>query len=225
MHIFLILILFLILPFASVGQDKFNGYYEPYIELGFDITENYALEFTVEERTILYDEESFKFKVQQIDLSHSSKLKLDDKNSFAVGIQYRFEENFIKSEENELRITEEYTYSFQPKATDFEFRIRAEQRLTSSAISHRFRYNFAASRSLKGQNIDRGEAYITGDLETLLTLAKAYLPEYEQRIGAGIGWAFSNFLKLEFVTEYRLADFTKNITHKLFFITGIKLTL
>lgn len=225
MHILRILTLILIGPLGCVAQEKFNGYYEPYIELGYDVTEKYAHMFTVEERTIWYDNESFKLKVQQIDLSHFSKMKLNDKNAIAIGLQYRFEENFVDGEKNELRFTEEYTYSIQPQATEYEFRLRAEQRITSSSTSHRFRYNVAASRSLKGQKIDSGEAYIIGDLETLLTLAKTTKPEYEQRIGVGIGWALNDLIKLELVTEYRLVDFTEDPGHELYFITGMKFSL
>ena len=91
------------------GQNKFNGFYEPYIKLDYDVSKNFSQEFILEERTIWYDDESFKFDVKQIDLAHFSKLKLSDKNAVAVGIQYRFRENFDKNKENELRFTEEYT--------------------------------------------------------------------------------------------------------------------
>ena len=81
------------------GQNKFNGFYEPYIKLDYDVSKNFSQEFILEERTIWYDDESFKFDVKQIDLAHFSKLKLSDKNAVAVGIQYRFRENFDKNKE------------------------------------------------------------------------------------------------------------------------------
>jgi len=179
----------------------------------------------VEERTILYADESFMIDIKQLDLSHFSTLELDDKNALAVGLQYRFEENFVTGEENELRFTEEYKYSIQPNANEFEHRLRAEQRITSSSTSHRFRYNFAITRAFKGKEIDTGEAYIIGDLETLLTVANTSKPEYEQRIGAGEGWVLSDFIKLEMVTEYRLDDFTQDLGHEFFLVTGMKFTL
>jgi len=208
-----------------VAQENFKAYYEPYIELEYDVTENYSHEFSVEERTILYADESFMIDIKQLDLSHFSTLELDDKNALAVGLQYRFEENFVTGEENELRFTEEYKYSIQPNATEFEHRLRAEQRITSSSTSHRFRYNFAITRAFKGKEIDTGEAYIIGDLETLLTVANTSKPEYEQRIGAGVGWVLSDFIKLEMVTEYRLDDFTQDLGHEFFLVTGMKFTL
>ena len=210
---------------SSFGQEKFNGFYEPYIKLDYDVSKKFSQEFILEERTIWYDDQSFKFEVKQIDLAHFSKLKLSDKNAVSVGIQYRFRENFDKDKENELRFTEEYTYTTKPKATEFEHRIRAEQRITSSETSHRFRYNFAFKRSFNGTEIKKGNAYMIGDLETLLTVAKTSKPEYEQRIGAGVGFAVSDLMKIELVAEYRLSDFTQNLVHELYFVTGLKISL
>lgn len=222
----LIFIVFLFMgTVISVAQENFKGYYEPYIALEYDVTENYSHGFTVEERTIWYADESFTIDVKQLDLSHFSKMGLDDKNALAVGLQYRFEENFVTGEENELRFTEEYTYTSQPNAIEFEHRLRTEQRITSSSTSHRFRYNFAITRSFKGPKIDTRQAYIIGDLETLLTVANTTKPEYEQRIGAGVGLVLSDSIKLELVTEYRLVDFTQNLGHELFLVTGMKFTL
>lgn len=225
MKTLLTIVFIIVSTIASFGQDKFNGYYEPYIELGYGLGKNYSQEFTIEERTFWYDNESFTFQVKQLDLAHFSRLKLNDKNSVAIGLQYRFEENFVKDEENELRFTEEYTYTTQPNATEYEHRLRAEQRLTSSSTSHRFRYNIAVSRSFKGSRIETGDAYMIGDLETLLTVANNIKPEYEQRIGAGVGWVLSDLVKIELVTEYRLTDFTQNLGHELYLVTGMKIAL
>lgn len=210
---------------TSVGQERFSGYFEPYIQLQYDVTENYSHEFTIEERTVLYDDDSFKVAVKQLDLSHFSTRTLDDKNALAIGVQYRFEENFVTDEENELRFTEEYKYSVQPNIMKFEHRLRAEQRFNVSSTSHRFRYNFAVTRAFQGSKVDIGEAYIIGDLETLLTVSNSSKPKYEQRIGAGVGLVLNANIKLELITEYRMADFTQDLGHELFLVTGMKFTL
>lgn len=212
---------------TSVGmaQEKFTGYYEPYLKLEYDVAKKYSHEFTVENRTYWYDDEAFRTRVKQLDLAHFSSYELNANNAWAVGLQYRFEENFGANEGNELRFTEEYTYTTKPRATEFKHRVRAEQRITSSLTSHRFRYNFAITRSFKGAKIDTGEAYFTGNLETLLTVANNNAPDYEQRIGAGIGWALTDFAELELVTEYRCGDFTKDLGHELFLVTGLNFKL
>ena len=211
--------------FYSLAQEKFNGFYEPYIKVEYDVTKRFSQEFILEDRTIWYDKESVTFEIKQVDIAHFSKLKLNDKNAIALGLQYRFRENFADDKENELRFTEEYSFSTKPKATEFEHRLRAEQRFTPSETSHRFRYNFAVTRSFNGSEIKKGNAYMIGDLETLLTVAKTSKPEYEQRIGAGIGWVLSDLMKIEVVTEYRLSDFTQNLVHELYLVTGMKISL
>lgn len=215
----------LIGTFSSFAQENFNGFYEPYIKVGYDVTKNFSQEFILEDRTIWYNKESVTFEIKQVDIAHFSTLKFNDQNAVAVGVQYRFRENFANDKENELRFTEEYTFSTKPKATEFEHRLRAEQRFTPSETSHRFRYNFAVTRSFNGSEIKKGNAYMIGDLETLLTVAKTAKPQYEQRIGAGVGWALSDVMKIEVVTEYRLSDFTQNLVHELYFVTGMKISL
>ena len=210
---------------ASLGQDRFTAFYEPYIKLSYDVGENYSHDFVFEERTIWYDNKSFMFSVKQIDLAHFSTFKLDDKNALAVGVQYRFRDNFADKNQNELRVTEEYTYSTQPNVTEYENRFRIEQRITSSLTSHRFRYNFAVTRPFKESKINAGDAYMIGDLETLLMVARNIKPEFEQRIGAGVGWVISDLLKIELVTEYRLTDFAQKLGNELYIVTAIKVTL
>ena len=211
--------------FASFCQNKFTGYYEPYIKLGYEVGKNFSQELIFEERNNWYDKKAFTFKIKQVDLAHFSKLRLNDKNLVAVGVQYRFRENFAKDKENEIRFTEEYTYTTQPIEIEFKHRLRVEQRITSSSTSHRFRYNFAVSRSFKGSKIKTGVGYMIGDLETLLTVSEGLKPEYEQRIGTGVGLALSDLVKIELVTEYRLNDFTQNLGHELYIVTGLMIAL
>lgn len=225
MHRMLLTILIVANTVATRAQEKFTGYYEPYIQLDYDLTENYSHEFTIEDLAYWYHDKGFKVNVKQLDLAHFSSFKLKGNNAVSLGLQYRFEENFGGEEENELRFTEEYTYTTRPYATEFEHRVRAEQRIARSTTSYRFRYSFTITRSFKGAEIDTGEAFFVGNLETLLTVANAIDPEYEQRIGVGIGWALTNFVDLELVAEYRLDDFTRVLEHELFFVTGLNFNL
>ena len=73
--------------------------------------------------------------------------------------------------------------------------------------------------------IKTGVGYIIGDLETLLTFFEGFKPEYEQRIGAGVGLALSDLVKIELVTEYRLNDFTQNLGNELYVVTGLMIAL
>lgn len=222
----ILLFIFILIGTLSIfGQKKFTGFYEPSINLGYDVTKKFSQEFNLENRTTWYGEEGARFDVKQIDIAHFSKLRLNKKNSVAVGLQYRFRENFEKDKENELRFTEEYTYTTKPNDVEFKQRLRTEQRITPSETVHRFRYNFGITRSFKGTKIKTGDAYIIGDLETLLSVSKKSKPDYEQRVAAGLGLVLSDLLKIETTAEYRLTDFTQNLGHELYFVTGLKISL
>lgn len=221
----LIMILFFATVVVSRGQEKFTGNYEPFIQLEYDLSENYSHEFTIEGRVHWYEKEEFKFQTKQIDLAHFSTYKLNKKNAVALGIQYRFEENFGGNDENEIRITEEYEFTNEGENIEWEHRMRAEQRFAGSTTSHRFRYKFEIKKALFSKEEKTGGMFLTGSLETLLTVAKDETPEYEQRIAAGTGWPLNNFTELEFGLEYRLDNFTQNLEHELLIVTGINFNL
>ena len=96
----------------------------------------------------------------------------------------------------------------KPKATEFEHRVRVEQRITSLEVSHRFRYNFAGCRAFSRFEIKTRNAYMIGDLETLLTVVKTSKTEYEQRFAAGVGFVLSDFviLKVKFYGKLLFLD-------------------
>ncbi|MCK0115231.1 DUF2490 domain-containing protein [Gelidibacter sp. F63206] len=172
-----------------------------------------------------YDEKDYKFHVKQLDLAHFSSLKLNDNHKLALGVQYRFEDNFGGNDQNELRFTEEYKYEILRGETEFEHRLRVEQRFAGSLTSHRFRYKFGITHPLN-PNLKDGEGiHLIAILESLLTVSDASKPEYEQRISGGIGWPLTTYAELELGMQYRLDDFTQNLGHELFFVTGLNFKL
>lgn len=217
--------LFIILTFffATVGisQEKFTGNYEPIIGLEYDLNEIYSHEFSIEGRINWYDEKDYNFHVKQLDLAHFSSLKLNDNNKLALGVQYRFEENFGGNDQNELRFTEEYKYIISRGITKLKHRVRLEQRFAGSLTSHRFRYKFGISQPLNPNMNDGNGIYLSASLESLLTVSNAFRPEYEQRISGGIGWPLTKHAELDLGIQYRLDDFTQNLGHELFFVTGL----
>jgi hypothetical protein len=62
------------------------------------------------------------------------------------------------------------------------YRVRAEQRITDKPTIHRFRYRFAIDFPLQGEALDVGERYAVFSAKSLLSVAKALLPEYDQRV-------------------------------------------
>lgn len=216
--------MFLIVP-NGWAQEKFNGNFEPFIELEYNLTKNFSQEFSIEGRVKWYDKKDYMFKAKQLDVAHFSSFQLNNNHDLALGIQYRFEENFGGSDENELRLTEEYTYEVERGNTELENRLRVEQRFASTFTSHRFRYKFEIHQALNPNKFNRNDITLSGNLETLLTISKTSKAEYEQRIGAELGWPITPYVALEIGIEYRLDDFTGDLGHELFIVTGISLKL
>lgn len=223
-NLFFIACAFLVFT-SSKAQEKFTGNYEPYIKLEYKVTGVYSHKFIVEERINWYSKENLNANITQLDLAHFSTFKLSDKSALALGVQFRFEENFDKTQENELRFTEEYKYSYKIQNSKIQHRLRSEQRITTSSTSHRIRYKWGLTYPLKRNKINLSKIYVIANLETLLTLSQFKKPKYQQRIGTGIGWYLNKFTKLELVAEYRLDDFANNLDHELFLVTGVNLNL
>lgn len=213
-----LLILSLLLSTTSLAQAEFKGHYEAFVQLEYDLSEKFSQEFTIESRFNWYDDHRWKLKIKQIDLAHFTSYKINQKHDVALGIQYRFEENFEKDEHNELRLTEQYKYEMDLTSVKMQHRIRAEQRF-SAETSHRYRYKIEITRNLNDA------ISISGALETLLTVSKNSKPEYEQRIAAEINLRINDFTELELGTEYRLDDFTANLGHEFFLVSGVKFKL
>ncbi|SDX48967.1 Protein of unknown function [Aequorivita viscosa] len=221
----IIIIFFYFISVTGISQEKFTGSYEPFIEVGYAVSKLYSQEFSVEGRFHWYDAEVYKFQAKQVDLAHFSSFKLNTNNELALGLKYRFEENFGGDDKNEIRLVEEYKYEIDTERNKLEHRIRAEQRFSGSLTSHRFRYKFEASQLLGTEKRNTDNIYLIGNLETLVTISKIYKPSYEQRFTTGIGVPFTAFTEFEFGLQYRIDDFTQEVTHELFFISGLKLDL
>lgn len=176
-------------------------------------------------RTYLFQEEEFQFKVRQLDVSHFSNLKIRGNQSIGFGVQYRFRETFENDKSNELRFTQQYNITHKYRSLRFGDRFRSEQRITTSKTIHRFRYRLALDFPLQGVQLDVGESYFIVSTESLLSVAKASRPEYDQRITAQLGWLLSEKTKLQLGSEYRFENYTQNTENVFFILTGLILSL
>ncbi|WP_240905043.1 DUF2490 domain-containing protein [Flagellimonas oceani] len=221
------LIVLLLLPLATVGaQTNLTGYWQPQVAANYKVTGTYSHNFSLASRNYIYDDEALTLRVRQLDLAHFSKLKVRDDQSIAFGIQYRFRNNFEKSRENELRLTQQYNITNKPFAIRYGHRVRTEQRITNSLTTHRFRYRFAVDFPLMGEKLNVGEPYFVGSLENLLSVAKNNSPEYDARLSGQIGWELNRGLKLQMGVEYRMEDYSSSLPQNiLFLLTSAQLSL
>ncbi len=206
------------------AQENFTGYLQPQVALNYDVTPFYSHNFSAQNRNYFYEDENSRLQVRQLDLSHFSNLKIRDNQSMALGVMYRFRENFDDGP-NELRFTQQYNITQKKFVVRYGHRFRTEQRITDVMTTHRFRYRFSIDFPLLGERIDIGEPYLVGNLETLLSLARSQGPQYDQRLTLNLGWLLNKETKLQVGTEYRFEDFTVETENVLFLLTTLNFSL
>lgn len=217
---------FALLGFQSLlAQENLTGYFQPNIALNYKVTDNYKHNFSLAKRSFIFEDEASTFRVRQLDLVHFSNLKIRDNQSIALGIQYRFRENFESSRSNELRLTQQYNLTSKPRIVRYGHRFRSEQRITSNLTIYRFRYRITLDFPLQGEQLDIGEPYFVGNLEALLSVANKNLPEYDQRFTANFGWLLGEKTKLQTGLEYRFEDYTHETSSIFFVLTSLILSL
>lgn len=207
------------------AQQDFTTYFQPQIALNYKVSTGYSHNFSIGQRNYVYDKSDLQFKTRQIDLVHFSKLKIQDNQSLALGIQYRIRENFEPGKGNELRLTQQYNITSKPRVARLGHRVRSEQRITSALTIHRFRYRFAVDFPLNGEQLDIGEAYVVTSTESLLSVANGQGPEFDQRITGNIGWLLREKTKMQFGLEYRAENYGQHTQKILFLNANLVLSL
>lgn len=219
-------LLFILLFFGTISaQDNLTGYWQPQFAINYDVTGVYSHNFSVANRNYIIDDSEVLLKVRQIDLAHFSKLSIKDNQSIALGVQYRFRNNFDGGE-NELRLTQQYNVTNKPFSVRYGHRFRSEQRITTPLTTHRFRYRFAVDFPLKGEKLDMGEPYFVGSFENLLSVAKGNSPQFDTRLSGQVGWRLDHGLKLQVGVEYRMEEYTSGLPQNVvFLLTSAQLAL
>lgn len=220
---YLLLILAVFITAQSQAQDKFTGYFEPAFEVSHQVDSSYKYSFAIENRNVVYDNDQLDYTVKQIDLSHLSEYQWHPEWVVGLGFQYRIESAFDTQEENELRIQEQLVYT--PEGSNFQtkHRVRVEQRLYASVSKHRLRYQLGYTFPLHEANAKK--PYLKVDTESLLEIAKTQKPEFEQRLGVGVGWSVGSKTTLQFGVEYQLEDFTQQFNHEVFLLAEVGIAL
>ncbi|WP_231555177.1 DUF2490 domain-containing protein [Cellulophaga sp. Hel_I_12] len=211
--------------FLSFAQENFTGYLEPSVAINYKVKATYSHNFTFSNRSYFFNNEAYQLKTRQIDIAHFSDLKIKSNQSIALGVQYRFRDNFEPDRENELRLTQQYNSTFKSRNIRFGHRLRSEQRIQTSLTTHRFRYRFALDFPLQGENLDMGETYLVGSTESLLSVAKATRPSFDQRITTHIGYFLSASIKIQAGMEYRLENYNQETERVLFVTSSLILAL
>ncbi|MBS9462422.1 DUF2490 domain-containing protein [Flagellimonas sp. 389] len=207
------------------SQENLTGYLQPQAAINYSLSKTYSHNLSMAKRSFFIEEGDFGARIRHVDLVHFSNLKLADNKSIALGVQYRFRNNF-EDNPNELRLTQQYNFTKRPFVIRFGHRFRAEQRITEPLTTHRFRYRFAVDFPLKGEKLNVGEPYFVGGFENLLSVAKGNSSEYDTRISGQVGWQLPGGLKVQGGIEYRMEDYTSGLPQNVvFLLTNIQLSL
>ncbi len=206
------------------AQENLTAYWQPSAAVNYAVSEIYSHNFSLQNRNYIFDDEETQLSVRQLDLVHFSNLKVQDNQSIALGVLYRFRETFYGGA-NELRLTQQYNITSKPFVVRYGHRLRTEQRITSVRVTHRFRYRFTLDLPLKGEKLDVGEPYLVSNMESLLSVAKEKQPQYDARFTLHLGWKLSEQMKLQLGVEYRTEDIAQDLQHVLFFLSALNVSL
>ena len=209
------------ISYHTMAQNDFEGLNESSFAINYKQSETYRLNFSVQSRAYIFQDEKFTYQQRQFDITHFSTLFLAYNKSISLGIRYRNRDLFDNNS-NELRITQQFNITKKNDPIRFGHRFRAEQRILDDFTIHRLRYRFAVDFPLNGLKVDIGEPYFISAMEALFSTGKATRPEWDHRTTTQIGWLLSKSFKLQFGLEYRFEAVNINTEHKLFtLVSGI----
>jgi hypothetical protein len=227
MNISCIRILVFLLLLTSYGiqaQDRTTVFHEHEFAFRRTVTKNYSTNFALSSRAFAYEDKNLLYRVQQVQLSHFSTLKLDLKHSIALGVMYRNRDLF-EGASNEIRLTQQFNRQSILKTLRFGHRFRSEQRFYDDFTAFRFRYRLALDIPLQGLKLDVDEMYFVIYNEALLTSSSSRKPEIGYRLSPSIGIQLSEKLRLEFGLELRLEALNIETSESLFFNTSVELRI
>ncbi|MFT4780807.1 MAG: hypothetical protein ACJAZK_001466 [Psychroserpens sp.] len=220
----LLVVLLLFTTFGSQAQDKTTILHEHEFALSHEFTKNYSTNFAVSSRAFTYNNDEIIYRMRQVQLSHFSTLKLDLKQSIALGLMYR-NRNLFEHSSNEIRLTQQFNRRSILKTLRFGHRFRSEQRFYDDFTAFRFRYRLALDIPLQGLKLDVDEMYFVIYNEALLTSSSSRKPEIGYRLSPSIGIQLSEKLRLEFGLELRLEALNIETSESLFFNTSVELRI
>ncbi|RDK88818.1 uncharacterized protein DUF2490 [Marinirhabdus gelatinilytica] len=164
---------------------------------------------------------SLQFNSRHLQFSGTVAYEVGFYAKLGTGIMYRFNTLEDKGNENETRITQQYTYAKPYNALRLGHRLKLDQRIKVSETTHRMRYRLSADAPLNGLSVDRGEYYGVASLETLLNISRLNKPAWDQRFTLGIGNQIFEKVKLQIDVQYRVEDFFSSNTQSLFVVTQL----
>lgn len=221
----LFLIIFLIFTVLSANaQDNFSSFLEPEISVNWNRPNRWSFNFAFGNRDIFYKNEETQFTVQHVELTHFTSYEVGFYGKVSLGLRYRFREMFNNSNQDEVRVVQQYSRERSYNRVALAHRFRLEERFRERT-TFRNRYRFSVEFPLNGDRVDKNEFFLVTETEALWSLGKYEIPSFEQRFSTSLGRSISREVKLELGTEYRLDDYTNDTAGELFFYTQLSISI
>lgn len=201
----------------SFSQSNLKGYLMPTLSVAYPINKKISQKIDLESRNFTYLNNEYQLKAKHLEILNSTKLRLSETKSAAIGVRYRVE--LDKNSENEFRLHQQYEWQ-KNKASIFQQRLRMEERIYRSQTKFRLRYKSGFAFDMESfcdvLNLSN---------ELMVELTKYARSDYEERLLAEAEWELKDKTKLAVGTQYRLSDFTHKPSHNIFITAGLTFNL
>ena len=201
-------------------QNTQSYFFENEFEVSLTLVNRWSMNFGVGSRSMLEErfdgERIFGYQHEHLELNHFTNYQTNESLLLSLGLRYRFKEIFNPIETNEIRIIEQI--KFVPINSSLFHRLRLEQRFRKNTI-HRLRYDISYWFPLD-QNFS-----LTLGTEALYAISSQLKPEAEQRFSIDLEISALKDLELELGFEYRIENYSQDLEHEFFILTGMSLNL
>ncbi len=220
----ILVLLVVLLGIKGTAQNDFEVLSESALAIRHDFSSNYNANFELSTRAFTYKDADMTYATRQVQIGHFSTLRLNLKNSIALGLMFR-NRSLFEDSSNEIRLTQQFNRKSILQTLRFGHRFRSEQRFYNAFTAFRFRYRLALDLPLQGLKLDVGETYFVVSNEALWTTSNAFRPFLEYRISPTFGLLLTERLNLEFGLELRLEKLTTTTEKSLFFNTSVEIKI
>lgn len=210
-----VLILLLAISLGLNSQSFTTGFL-PDLTLSYKANEVFKIVHKVESRYPSFDTDSETLKVnfERLDFQNFVERKVGLFSKISVGYQFRI--NY--KDNNEHRLIQQIAWSDFLRGYRLGHRFRTDQTFSLGSLPEfRFRYRLKVQLPLQGQELDKGEYYISLSDEVLWSYQSPNR-DFENRVVAKIGLYINDKNKIETGLDWR-ADgfFINNVEHQLWF--------
>ncbi|MCM8570840.1 DUF2490 domain-containing protein [Gramella jeungdoensis] len=214
-----IIFLFIVVN-VGYSQNSKSYFYENEFDFSLPLKGKWSMDFGFGNRGMFQERNAGKivsgYQHEHLEMKHFTTYQASELIGISLGAQYRFRELFDSSKEDEFRLTEQV--EIQSANSPLSHRFRLEQRFREHII-HRGRYDIAYSMPLN--------QYFSWTLgtEALYAISSQLKPEAEQRISLSLANSYFQDLELGLSLEYRMENYTRNLDHEFFIISGLTIDM